>query len=249
MFNRLVEVFKGGSKPSMDEMLEDSDRHLENFDTLIQPAPESRPRTPFNSDVPVEEVSMANLTTRQKLSVLPKALPLFANMQTAILYPFHWPFLWLPVPKQVVASIVLHVILAGWGTLAYARRSLNLNWFGALTAAVIFALGGFVGAQVEHVNQLNVVAWLPWAFLLLEMSVRRGRRLIPTLGLGLVIGLMLLAGHAQATYICLVGLGLYALAGGAQISKSTNQQIFTLQFLISSLQPLPATHIAARQSG
>jgi epoxyqueuosine reductase len=31
--------------------------------------------------VPVEEVSMANLTARQKLTVLPKALPLFANMQ------------------------------------------------------------------------------------------------------------------------------------------------------------------------
>ena len=81
MFNRLVEVFKGGSKPSMDEMLEESDRHLDNFDTLILPAPESKPRTPFNSDVPVEEVSMANLTARQKLTVLPKALPLFANMQ------------------------------------------------------------------------------------------------------------------------------------------------------------------------
>ena len=84
IYNRLVEVFKGGSKPSMDEMLEDSDRHLENFDTLILPAPESKPRTPFNSDVAVEEVSMANLTTRQKLTVLPKGLPLFANMQRGL---------------------------------------------------------------------------------------------------------------------------------------------------------------------
>jgi hypothetical protein len=140
--------------------------------------------------------------------------PLFANMQTAILYPLHWPFLWLPAPKQVAASIVLHVILAGWGTLAYARRSLDLTWLGALTAAIIFALGGYVGAQVEHINQLNVVAWLPWTFLLLDMSARRDRRMVPTLGLGLVIVLMILAGHAQATYICLAGLGLYAVAGG-----------------------------------
>jgi len=81
MFYRLVEIIKGGSKPSMDEMLEDSDRHLQNLDKLILPAPESKPRTPFNSDVPVEEVSMANLTAKQKLTVLPKALPLFANMQ------------------------------------------------------------------------------------------------------------------------------------------------------------------------
>jgi hypothetical protein len=181
-------------------------------------------------------------------------VPLFANMQTAILYPLHWPFLWLPAPKQVAASIVLHVILAGWGTLAYARRSLNLNWLGALTAAVVFALGGFVGAQVEHVNQLNVVAWLPWAFLLLDISVRRNQRLAPTLGLGLVVALMILAGHAQATYICLVGLGLYAVAGGwgpeanhkSQISNHKSQvsnheyQISNIKSQISNHKPLAA---------
>jgi hypothetical protein len=161
--------------------------------------------------------------------------PLLANMQTAILYPLHWPALWLSAPKQVAASIVLHVMLAGWGTLAFARHSLKLSWLGALTAAVIFALGGFVGAQTEHVNQLNVIAWLPWTFLLLDVAVESRRRVIPTLGLGLMIGLMLLAGHAQATYICLVGLGLYALAGGEtntkyqianqQISKSASQRV------------------------
>ncbi len=73
--------------------------------------------------------------------------PLFANMQTAVLYPLNWLFLWLPAPQQVAASIVLHVILAGVGMLAYARRSLKLGWHGALAAAAVFGLGGFVGAQ------------------------------------------------------------------------------------------------------
>mgnify|MGYP005859627427 FL=1 len=40
-------------------------------------------------------------------------VPLFANMQTAVLYPLHWPLLWLSAPKQVAVSIVLHVALAG----------------------------------------------------------------------------------------------------------------------------------------
>jgi hypothetical protein len=153
--------------------------------------------------------------------------PLLANMQTAVLYPLHWLFLWLSAPKQVAASIVLHVALAGLGTMAYTRRSLKLSWPGALTAAVIFALGGFVGAQTEHVNQLNVIAWLPWTFLLLDVSTESRRRVAPTLGLGLVIALMILAGHAQATYICLVGLGIYAIAGGEEPN---------LKFQISSLK-------------
>jgi hypothetical protein len=153
--------------------------------------------------------------------------PLLANMQTAVLYPLHWLFLWLPAPKQVAASIVLHVVLAGLGTMAYTRRSLKLSWPGALTASVIFALGGFVGAQTEHVNQLNVIVWLPWTLLLLDVSTESRRRVAPTLGLGLVIALMILAGHAQATYICLVGLGMYAIAGG----KEPN-----LKFQISGLK-------------
>jgi hypothetical protein len=34
------------------------------------------------------------------------------------------------------------------------------------------------------------------------------------LGLAGVVALMLLAGHAQTVYICLVALGLYAIANG-----------------------------------
>ncbi len=142
-------------------------------------------------------------------------VPLFANMQTAVLYPLHWPLLWLSAPRQVAVSIVLHVVLAGWGMLLYTRRTLKLSWPGALSAAIIFCLGGFLGAQVEHVNQLNVIAWLPWAFFLLDSSAKGGTRLAPVLGLGMVITLMLLAGHAQATYICLAGLVIYGVAGGS----------------------------------
>jgi hypothetical protein len=83
-----------------------------------------------------------------------------------------------------------------------------------LAAAVVFAFGGFLGAQAEHINQLNAMAWLPWAFLLLDAAAGNRLRAAPILGLGLVIGLMLLAGHAQATYISLAGLAAYAVAGG-----------------------------------
>jgi hypothetical protein len=169
-------------------------------------------------------------------------VPLFANMQTAVLYPLHWPFLWLSAPKQVAVSIVLHVMLAGWGTLAYARRSLKLSWYGALTVAVVFALGGFVGAQAEHVNQLNTIAWLAWAFLLLDVSHGSRRRLAAMLGLGLVVALMILAGHAQATYICLAGLGLYAIAGGWGRGTVFKSQIANHKSQISNRKSQIANH-------
>ncbi len=138
--------------------------------------------------------------------------PLLANSQAAVLYPLHWPLIWLEAPKQVAWSIVIHIWLAGAGSYLLARRVLRLRPVAALTAAAIFALGGFLGAQVEHVNQLNASAWLPWLLLCLEEAVQAGKRHGPALlGGGAVTGLTLLAGHTQAAYIVLFGAALYAL--------------------------------------
>jgi hypothetical protein len=117
-----------------------------------------------------------------------------------LLYPLNWLFLWADAPKQVAYSIGLHVWIAGAGAYLFARRSLNLSTAAALVAGVIFAFSGFLGAQVEHINQLQVSAWLPWVFLLFDeisgqwvvgsgrRSIVSGRRSVALLGL--VIALM-----------------------------------------------------------
>jgi hypothetical protein len=85
----------------------------------------------------------------------------------------------------------------------------------ALFAAAVFSLGGFLGAQVEHVNQLNTSAWLPWLLLCLECAMGQGsQRWLALLGGGAVVGLALLAGHTQAAYIVLFGAAVYAVARG-----------------------------------
>jgi hypothetical protein len=141
--------------------------------------------------------------------------PLLANSQVAVLYPLHWPLLWLSTPKQVAWSIVMHVWLAGAGTYLFARAAVKLRPLAAFVAALIFALGGFLGAQVEHMNQLNASAWLPWLLLCVEGAMARSRwRWLAILGGGAVAALALLAGHTQAAYIVLFGAGLYALLRG-----------------------------------
>jgi len=90
IFQRIM--LRGGkaseARMSLDTMLAQFDRELENFHTLVQPAPESKPRTPFDSqNLPFEKMSMAQLTLRQMLSVLPVMLPLQLHMrQSAKLY-------------------------------------------------------------------------------------------------------------------------------------------------------------------
>ena len=73
-----------GTRPSLDTMLEMFDKELENFQSLVLPAPESKPRTPFNSpDLPTEKMSMANMSTRQFMGVLPVMLPLVVKMRAS----------------------------------------------------------------------------------------------------------------------------------------------------------------------
>lgn len=86
MFKQVFNVVvRGGGReqeaPSLDGVLEQTDNHLFKFDSLIRPAPESRPRTPFDAHLPKEQVSMANLAPRQRLQAMTKFVPLFVNMQ------------------------------------------------------------------------------------------------------------------------------------------------------------------------
>jgi hypothetical protein len=63
-------------------MLAIFDKELENFQSLILPTSESKPRTPFDSpDLPTEKMSMANMSSKQLMSTLPIMLPLVANMR------------------------------------------------------------------------------------------------------------------------------------------------------------------------
>jgi hypothetical protein len=164
--------------------------------------------------------------------------PLLANSQAAVLYPLHWPLLWLSAPKQIAWSIVLHIWLAGAGTYLFARRLTALRPLAAMVAAIVFSLGGFFGAQVEHVNQLNASAWLPWLLLCLEIA-RQGqgqRRWLALLAGAAVIGLMLLAGHTQAAYIVLFGTGVYgAVAGFHYLRKPHWRQGFGVLALLATM--------------
>lgn len=85
MLGKLVRMFTskdGDAKgPSLDSILEPLDAHLKNFDTLVLPAPESKPRTPFDSGLPRKELSTANFTPKQVAKLLPVMAPLMLGMQ------------------------------------------------------------------------------------------------------------------------------------------------------------------------
>ncbi len=140
--------------------------------------------------------------------------PLLANSQVGFFYPLNW-LLWLLLPahRSVHATILLHLGLGALNGYLWGRRSLRLGRPGAWAVGAIWTLGGYLGAQIEHVNQLQGLAWLPLMLMLYDRAApRTGRsRLLPFGALGGVVGLVLLAGHTQTAFIALVGLALYGL--------------------------------------
>jgi hypothetical protein len=102
-------------------------------------------------------------------------LPFLHDPQVAAFYPPHWLLLLLPedrVGTGLSWLVVAHVILAGWGMFAYARRR-ELGTTGSLTAALGCMLAGkwllhlLLGGQYVLVG----LAWLPWVLLALESAL------------------------------------------------------------------------------
>ncbi len=156
-------------------------------------------------------------------------VPLLANSQVGLLYPLNW-LLWLLLPphRSLHWSGLVHLWLAGAGIYVYTRGSLRLGRLGAWAAGAALSLGGYLGAQVEHINQLQALAWFPWLLLLFDKvnhrdtkdaeaaSCLRALRVsvvsLSFFGLAAVVGMMLLTGHTQSAFITLVGLAVYGLA-------------------------------------
>jgi hypothetical protein len=139
--------------------------------------------------------------------------PFLANSQVGVFYPLNL-VLWLLLPayQSLHLTIVLHLCLAALNAYLWGRSSLRLGRIGAWAVGATFALGGYLGAQVEHVNQLQGLAWLPLMLTLWDRGIANQQISKTALaGLAVAIGLVLLAGHTQTAFISLVGLATYGL--------------------------------------
>ncbi len=136
-------------------------------------------------------------------------VPLLANSQLGTFYPPNWIVAPLDPPDGIRVSILLHVAWAALGTYLLAKRTLGVGRLAALTAAVIFAFGGHIGAHVEQINQLQGLAWLPWLIYLFDRAL--SRPISGTILLGIGLALQFFTGHTQTVFITGVALAIYTL--------------------------------------
>ena len=165
--------------------------------------------------------------------------PLWANPQTAVLYPPSVLFQFFPVIPALNATWLLHLLLAAGGGYLFFRR-LRLSPAGAFTLAAAYALSPFVLGRVAQgvPTLLASLAWIPWTWLAFVSGV-------PGL-LAVVLALQGLSGHPQFAAANAAGLlaaaawrrrlpGVLAEAAGAGL-LTVVQAFPTLEFLSRSVR-------------
>lgn len=183
-------------------------------------------------------------------------VPFLANSQVGALYPPNWLYLLGSVSRIYAVLVVLHVWWLGSGTYLVGRASLQLGRLASTFAATAVAFGGFVGGMNGHLNQLEALAWAPFAVLAVERAVVRESWRVAILAAA-PFALAALAGHSQELYMTGILAGLAGLARaiqrwlgrapGAPPAGRSRSSIFVADLLRLGVGPALATLIAAAQ--
>ncbi len=172
-------------------------------------------------------------------------VPFVANPQSAVLYPPSWLFLMGPVEVMYSVQLALHAFLAALWMYLFARLSLRASPLAALVGALSYAFAGQTVQEGGHLNQISAAAWLPAVLLGYDQAVQRSSLRWAALG-GVALGLQILAGHPQISYMTVVALVLFVLIRGSSLNPRelgraalTGIVLAGLGFLLSAAQVLP----------
>jgi hypothetical protein len=161
--------------------------------------------------------------------------PLAANYQSALFYPPTWlllPFYILGGAGGLAMgetwSVVIHLIWSGIG-MVLLMRQLGCGRFSQTIAALAFSLSGYLVTRATFLSINATVAWLPWVILAAErLTGDKKPGIKTTLISSLVIGMLLLAGHAQTAFYTLLLAACWVLFRQSRFGwKSTVRVAFT----------------------
>lgn len=155
--------------------------------------------------------------------------PLFANLQSAVLYPTILLFLALPMVSAWTISIILQPLLAAIFTYLYAKK-IDLSPAGAVFAAITFSGCLYMSVFIQYNTIGHVIVWLPCIFWCIESYLQNKHSKILVL-LALSTAMSLFAGHLQLFASVLLCAVLYILYR-VRTTKSTKK---SLLLLITSL--------------
>lgn len=135
--------------------------------------------------------------------------PFVGTLQTAVFYPFNFPFLIFSTHTAINWNIALHLFLSGSFTY-YLLKHYGISRFGSTIAGIVYTFSAPQVMQIYagHLNVLTAMVWTPLMFLFLDRVVR-GDGWRYGIYLSLTIAFQLLAGQPQYLFYSMIALLFY----------------------------------------
>ena len=130
--------------------------------------------------------------------------------QYAVFYPFNAIFGWLDPVVAYRWWMLGHVWIAAAGAFAWSWNRWRSRP-GAIVTGVAYALNGFAVLHLVHPSFLAAVAWLPFAFLGVDLVGERWTWARASL-VAVPIALIAFLGQPQLVWMAALGCGLYSAA-------------------------------------
>lgn len=194
--------------------------HLHPWRYSYERVPVNNPR---NTD-PIRQTYPRRLLTNQivEQGALPlwnrsiiSGTPLLDDGQLTFFYPLSLIFYAVPLGYSFGLFAFLHLIIAGWGAYAFARR-IELSRGSATLAGVGFMFSGYLLTWLQYPHHMAATAILPWCFWAVARACDR-RNWPNWLLAGLVLAVPPLT-HVQLTFYIYLAIGLYLLWRLAELS-------------------------------
>ncbi|HEV3329486.1 MAG TPA: YfhO family protein [Bryobacteraceae bacterium] len=140
--------------------------------------------------------------------------PFLGQAQPGAAYPLNWVLFALPLHKgylrwDVVQWYFVVLRFMAVGFCYWLCRDLGRSRLASVLAAIIFGLGGYIGAT-DWPQMVNGALWLPLVFLFLLRAVRTENTLGNAALSGMFMGIAWLSGHHQAPmFIALAAAGAW----------------------------------------
>lgn len=135
--------------------------------------------------------------------------PLFATLQSQVLYPISVIYYVFSMAKGFVFYTVLHFVLAGI-FLYILLRSWKLSRYACFIAALVYVFNGFIICSIYMNTTLSSIIWLPIIIYFFEKAVRH-KSFSYTLIAGLFLGIQFLGGEPTPLTYTIYLLFFYGL--------------------------------------
>jgi len=161
--------------------------------------------------------------------------PLFANGQSAVLYPLKVIYLFFSQTTSWSILVILQTLLSSFFTYLYTRK-LGMEKLGAILSSIAFGFSLFVSVFLEYNTIGHVIVWLPLSLYFFE-RLRERINIFSVVFFTMCLVFAFLAGHIQIFGFILLFIIFYVFFRTLLLKEKIQKKVssFFLYFGISLL--------------